>query len=156
MFKQILMTSVIGSSVLFTACTNMPDQGNTTVDVVQAQLLDRNWTVTYIGNTEIVKTSQAVQTLPSLMLESATQRFSGTDGCNRIMGSYQLTNKGLVFGQMASTRMACLNPSNQQVAAAYNEALAKVSAYQVYHKTLKLLDRHGNVVMQLSSPAPLR
>jgi heat shock protein HslJ len=69
MFKQILMASVIGSSVLFTACTNMPDQGNTTVDVVQAQLLDRNWTVTYIGNTEIVKTSQAVQTLPSLMLE---------------------------------------------------------------------------------------
>lgn len=43
MFKQILMASVIGSSVLFTACTNMPDQGNTTVDVVQAQLLDRNY-----------------------------------------------------------------------------------------------------------------
>ena len=36
------------------------------------------------------------------------------------------------------------------------EALTKVANYQVFGKTLKLLDRHGNLLIQFSSPVQPR
>ena len=38
-----------------------------------------------------------------------------------------------------------------QVTAKYNEALNKVAGYQVYDKTLRLLDQYGNPVLQFSA-----
>jgi len=55
---------------------------------------------------------------------------------------------------MAGTKMACLN--NDNLDQKFNEALAKVANYQVFGKTLKLLDRHGNVVLQFTSPVQPR
>lgn len=33
--------------------------------------------------------------------------FSGTDGCNRLMGSYELAGMTIELGDVAMTRMAC-------------------------------------------------
>jgi len=65
------------------------------------------------------------------------------------MGAYTAGHDTLQLSQMASTRMACMNSGgiDQQ----YNEALAKVTHYQVFGKTLKLLDRHGNLLIQFES-----
>jgi len=41
--------------------------------------------------------------------------------------------------------------NNDQLDQKFNEALAKVTHYQVFGKTLKLLDRHGNLLIQLES-----
>ena len=45
--------------------------------------------------------------------------------------------------------MACIN--NSAVPQQFQEALAKVTHYQVFGKTLKLLDRHGNLLLQFGS-----
>jgi|GEM_PF-285759 len=37
----------------------------------------------------------------------ADNRLAGSNGCNRVMGSYKLSGEGLSFSQLASTRMAC-------------------------------------------------
>ena len=42
-------------------------------------------------------------------------RVSGSDGCNRLTGTYQLNADRVTFGQMAGTQMACLNPSGTEV-----------------------------------------
>lgn len=34
-------------------------------------------------------------------------KISGFDGCNTLMGSWERTDAGVDFGQLASTRMAC-------------------------------------------------
>ena len=49
----------------------------------------------------------------------------------------------------ASTEMACLD--NEGLDQKFKEALSKVTHYQVYGKTLKLMDRHGNLLIQLES-----
>jgi len=45
--------------------------------------------------------------------------------------------------------MACLD--NNNVSQKFNQALDQVANYQVFGKTLKLLDRHGNVLIQFKS-----
>ena len=45
--------------------------------------------------------------------------------------------------------MACLD--NDGLDQKFKEALSKVTHYQVYGKTLKLMDRHGNLLIQLES-----
>lgn len=49
---------------------------------------------------------KAVTTQASLEF-LADNRLAGSNGCNRIIGSYALSGEGLSFSQLASTRMAC-------------------------------------------------
>jgi putative lipoprotein len=42
-------------------------------------------------------------------------RVSGSDGCNRLTGTYQIDGERVAFGQMASTQMACLISSGTEV-----------------------------------------
>ena len=70
------------------------------------------------------------------------------------MGSYEAGRDTLILSQMAGTKMACLD--NNNVSQKFNQALDQVANYQVFGKTLKLLDRHGNLLIQFSSPVQPR
>lgn len=146
MLKQLLLMATLGSAVIFTGCETMP----TSPQVVEnLQLLqNRTWIATQIGATAI-KTAPTANNIPSIQFDGATLRVSGSDGCNRIMGTYVAAKDTLQLSQLGSTRMACLNNGN--VDRLYNEALSKVTHYQVFGKTLKLLDRHGNLLIQYES-----
>ena len=65
------------------------------------------------------------------------------------MGSYVVKKHEINLGQLASTKMMCQN--TVELSSKFNEALNKVAGYQVYGQTLKLLDRHGNPVLQFKS-----
>ncbi len=108
-----------------------------------ANLVQRTWTATQLGNS-MLNTAANRQNLPYLNFDAATQTVSGSDSCNRISGSYAAGRDTLQLGQLATTRMACLN--NNNLDQKFHEALNKVTHYQVYGKTLKLLDRHGNLL----------
>ena len=86
---------------------------------------------------------------PSIQFDAASKRVSGADGCNRIMGGYNAGKDTITFGPIAATQMACLN--NNGLERQYHAALEKVTHYQVFGKTLKLLDRHGNLLIQYES-----
>ncbi|CAB1208501.1 META domain-containing protein [Acinetobacter bouvetii] len=148
MLKKLLALGIIGSAMAFTGCTTTPNPSATIEAENLVQLQNRTWIATHIGNTEI-KTAPSAHNIPSLQFDAASKRVSGADGCNRLMGSYEAGRDTLVFGPLAGTRMACLDQNN--VAPQFNEALVKVANYQVYGKTLKLLDRYGNVVLQFKS-----
>ncbi|MHA3892719.1 META domain-containing protein [Acinetobacter sp. GXMZU3951] len=146
MLKKSLSVALLGSALLFTGCQSMSASSTTEVNNL-AQLQNRTWIVTQIG-AQMIKTAPTARNIPSLQFDEASKRVSGADGCNRIMGTYQATADTLVLSQMASTQMACIDSTipNQ-----FNSALANVTNYQVYGKTLKLLDRHGNLLIQLGS-----
>lgn len=146
MLKQLFVITALSSSLVISGCETVPPQDNVTTNLNQLQ--NRTWIATYIGNQEI-KTAPSAHNIPSIQFDAATKRVSGADGCNRIMGSYNAGKDTLTFGPLAGTQMACLN--NNGLDRKYNEALAKVTHYQVFGKTLKLLDRYGNPLIQYES-----
>lgn len=50
-------------------------------------------------------------------------RVSGSDGCNRITGSYELKGDSVTFGQMAGTQMECTTTG--EIERAFREALKR-------------------------------
>ena len=146
MLKKTLSVALLGSVMLFTGCQSTQTSSTTEVNNLQ-MLQNRSWIAIQIGS-QILKTNPSARNIPSLQFDEATKRVSGADGCNRLMGTYQATGNTLVLSQMASTKMACIDSTipNQ-----FNAALANVTNYQVYNNTLKLMDRHGNLLIEFAS-----
>jgi heat shock protein HslJ len=153
MLKKFFAVGILGTAIALTACQTAPNAASNIEAANLVQLQNRTWIATYIGNTEI-KTVATARNIPSLQFDAASKRISGADGCNRIIGSYEAGRDTLLLSQMAGTKMACLD--NNNLSEQFNAALAKVANYQVFGKTLKLLDRHGNVVLQFTSPVQPR
>src|SRR5512139_3738326 len=64
---------------------------------------------TYWRATELAGKAPASQNQsrePHLVFQSGG-RVTGSDGCNRITGSYELKGEGILFGPQAGTQMAC-------------------------------------------------
>jgi heat shock protein HslJ len=68
-------------------------------------------------------------------------RLSGSDGCNRLAGTYELNDDRVTFGQMAGTQMACLNPSGTE--APFRDALKSATRLTVAGDRLELFDATG-------------
>ncbi|WP_312180257.1 META domain-containing protein [Arthrobacter sp.] len=77
---------------------------------------------------------------PSLNLAS-DGRLSGTDGCNRLMGSWTLEDGTVVFSEMGMTMMAC--PDVDQWLGTAATAVAEAD-------TLRLYDAAGNEIGTLT------
>lgn len=142
MLKALISTSIVTASLLITACTTTPNSDQQAQNL--ALLQNKNWELTYIGATEF-KADPNARNNPSIQFGSDL-RVSGSDGCNRLMGQYAIKGQHITLGQLGATNMFCQN--TMQLAGQYTEALNRVKGYQVYNKTLKLLDQHGNRVLE--------
>lgn len=74
--------------------------------------LGGTWTVTTLNGAAVPASETARPA--QLIFETATGRISGFTSCNRLMGSYTASGNTLTFGQVASTRMACVGPNVEQ------------------------------------------
>ena len=155
MLKKYFGITLLGAMIALSGCETMPTQTSAgqISAINQANLVQRTWTATQLGNS-MLKTEANRQNLPYLNFDAATQTVTGSDSCNRLSGSYVAGRDTLQLGQLATTRMACLN--NNNLDQKFHEALNKVTHYQVYGKTLKLLDRHGNLLIQFETPTAAR
>lgn len=155
MLKKYFGITLLGAMIALSGCETMPTQTSASQisAINQANLVQRTWTATQLGNS-MLKTEANRQNLPYLNFDATTQTVSGSDSCNRINASYTAGRDTLQLGQLATTRMACLN--NNNLDQKFHEALNKVTHYQVYGKTLKLLDRHGNLLIQFETPTAAR
>lgn len=155
MLKKYFGITLLGAMIALSGCETMPTQTSASQisAINQANLVQRTWTATQLGNS-MLKTEANRQNLPYLNFDAATQTVTGSDSCNRLSGSYVAGRDTLQLGQLATTRMACL--SNNNLDQKFHEALNKVTHYQVYGKTLKLLDRHGNLLIQFETPTAAR
>src|SRR5262249_59074929 len=62
------------------------------------------WKLTRLGNAAVTVASQ--QQEPHLILNPASRRVSGSGGCNRLVGSYELQGDRLTLGPVAGPMMA--------------------------------------------------
>jgi heat shock protein HslJ len=112
-----------------------------------ATLENTDWTLISLGDNPIHAASKLQE--PHLLLTPESHRVSGSGGCNRIMGSYELRGKQLTFDKMASTMMACA--SGMDTERAFQDALAKVSAWKIAGHELELLDTGGHLLARFEA-----
>jgi len=74
-----------------------------------------------------------------LQFQSGNRVF-GSDGCNRITGTYQLTGEHVTFGQIAATQMACLDSTTEEP---FRKALSNASRLTIAGERLELFDAKG-------------
>jgi heat shock protein HslJ len=99
------------------------------------------------------------QTVPSagpsgrpaeLLLEPDQPRFSGSGGCNRLLGSLQLEGESLRFGKVAGTMMACPDET-MEFERRFVAALEKVRRWSIDKHSLLLQDSSGKTLMLLQA-----
>jgi copper homeostasis protein (lipoprotein) len=105
------------------------------------------WKLTRLGNMPVTVVSQ--QREPHFILNAETRRVGGSDGCNRLVGSYEVRGNQLTFGQMASTRMAC--PEGKDTEQAFLETLRHVHTWKIVRQHLELFDTAGTLVARFEA-----
>ena len=103
--------------------------------------LQGEWKLVSMGEMTITPEAQ-----PTLKLNISEMKVNGSDSCNTFMGSIKiLTDKELVFGDLASTLMLCVE--KMEVADAFGMAMQKVRQYQLKGDQLLLTDEQGGVLL---------
>ena len=113
-----------------------------------SELLNTYWKLIFLNDKEIVVSDN--QREPHIVL-NAEKRVSGSDGCNSLMGSYTLEGDKITLGELAGTKMACMEGAEQSQA--FNEALTKVAAYSLHSDQLELRDATGLVIARFKAVA---
>ena len=112
------------------------------------ELLNTYWKLIFLNDKEIVVSDN--QREPHIVL-NAEKRVSGSDGCNSLMGSYTLEGDKITLGELAGTKMACMEGAEQSQA--FNEVLTKVAAYSLHSDQLELRDATGLVIARFKAVA---
>jgi copper homeostasis protein (lipoprotein) len=112
-----------------------------------ATLENTPWKLTGLGNSSV--TAPSPQREAYLLLDPRDHRVSGSGGCNRLMGSYELNGEQLKFGQMAGTMMAC--PEGMETEQAFFKSLEQVTRWKITGQSLELFGSDGKVLAQFKA-----
>lgn len=111
-----------------------------------SNFLDTHWKLIALNNAEVVNSDNARE---AHLIFSEDNRVAGSDGCNRISGSYTRTDNQLTFNQMVATKMAC-EPANNS-ADVFSQALERVNNFVIHADQLELRDETGLVLARLQA-----
>jgi heat shock protein HslJ len=109
--------------------------------LVDAPLRGTYWKLVRLGDAPA--SVSAKQREAHLVFSADALRVAGSDGCNRVMGSFELDGDRLRFGAMAATRMACQDNVEQQQR--FHEVVQQVERYRIQGSHLEFLDGNGVV-----------
>jgi heat shock protein HslJ len=112
-----------------------------------ATLENTSWRLTSLGNTSV--SAPSPQREAYFILDPANHRVSGSGGCNRLMGSYELNGELLKFGQMAGTMMAC--PEGMDTEQVFLKSLAQVTRWKITGLSLEFFDSGGKVLAEFKA-----
>jgi putative lipoprotein len=83
------------------------------------------------------------------ILLGGTGRVGGSDGCNRLIGSYELTGDAIKFGALAGTQMACQNTADTE--RGLHKALSGATRWSIVGDRLELFDAGGGRLAQFEA-----
>jgi copper homeostasis protein (lipoprotein) len=98
------------------------------------------WGLTYLDSVALAQTEGHQE--PYLLISQDGTRFSGTMGCNRILGGLESDSTSIEFGPVASTMMAC-PPELAEREAKFAAALDAARRIDLMDQSLRLLDDAG-------------
>jgi putative lipoprotein len=105
------------------------------------------WKLVELGGAPVTVAER--QREPHFILHPADKRVSGSGGCNRFTGGYELQGYRLSFKQMAGTMMAC--PTGMDRERAFLDALQRVARTRIKQQQLDLLDASGGVAARFEA-----
>lgn len=75
---------------------------------------------------------------PNIEFNRDTKRVSGSGGCNRFSGTFEVNGSLLKFSPIASTKMACRDGDRQRVETTFLNLLQKTTRFEVEGNKLRL------------------
>jgi putative lipoprotein len=105
------------------------------------------WKLLRLGTDSITVSDRQAE--PHFMLHPGTHHVTGSGGCNRFSGSYNVAGDVLTFGEMVSTRMACAEGMESEQR--FLNALGMVNKWRITGERLELLDSGGTVLARFMS-----
>ena len=126
--------SLILGAVVLAFCLTTCGNARKTASNTSIELAGIHWKLIELSGAPVGTDQSAVE--PYIELDKYTHRFSGSAGCNRIMGSYQLKESGkIAFSQAAATQMMCIN---MQLENQFLKIFDLVERYKIEGDTLTL------------------
>ena len=125
-------------------------QGEGSKQKADAPLEKTEWRLVWLSRTKIE--AGTPQQMPYFQLDPDGHRVSGSGGCNRLMGGYELAGDHLKFTQMAMTRMACIHGGDTE--GNFSKALDQVTQWRIVKGKLLLMDADQHVVAKFSPYKP--
>ena len=109
------------------------------------------WWLTQL-NGQPVETGREPQRDPQVAFDRSSGRVSGSGGCNRLSGAFTRSGSALRIGQLASTKMACVDAARGDIEAQFLQALQTAATYRLAGpQQLVLLDEGGRTLALLAS-----
>ena len=132
---RLALTAVCAVAVGVAALTTVACTSPRSLETATHTLTATYWKLTTLGDTPVTVYEERE---PYMELQADPARVAGSDGCNRMMGSYTLDGAKIQFSKMAGTMMACVN--GMQQGAAFTRALSLATSWRVEGSTLTLFD----------------
>ena len=115
---------------------------------VSAPLGDSQWRVTHLGGVSVPAAADP-RRHPSLVFDMASQTFSGSSGCNRLVGHFTVDQASLTM-ESAGTLMACRDEAKTE--AALMAAIKATRSYRITGRVLELRDPKGVTIARFEAP----
>ena len=131
-------------------CPRVPGEATPRTPLVKPELRGTLWRLQALQDGSDPKLSEPPGRPAELLLATDSERMSGSGGCNRLIGGFQLSGEQLRFSRMASTQMACA-PSAMAFERRYGDALERVRRWSIDKRTLLLQDARGRTLLVFSA-----
>lgn len=90
----------------------------------------------------------------SVTMDFTAETFGGSGFCNQYGGRYRVTGNTIVLTDIASTMMACLDDSRNQLEQQHMVALGRVRTFVMKDQTLTLFDDTQQPILQFVRLSP--
>jgi heat shock protein HslJ len=128
--------SVVGSPILGqTAPAPSESRADAAPGASLPSVIETQWNLIELNGTAVNVPASEGQVY--IYLQQEGDKLSGSDGCNRFFGSYDLSGGSLQFHSVAQTMMACRGAFTEHEAE-FTEALKLVTSYQLADNVLQL------------------
>lgn len=138
---KCLLNFVIVLAVIFVGVlqTHVQDSGS--------ELFGKRWTLIEMEQRTFSTTE------PYLEFNREQNRVSGSGGCNRFSGAFEIEGSSMKLSRIVSTRMACINAERQRVETTFLRLLETITRFEVQGNTLRLF-ANDRPVLVLADQSP--
>lgn len=111
-----------------------------------AELVGTYWKLVRLAETAVLPIAEARE--PHVVF-NAEGRLSGSDGCNRLMGGYEVEGRRIELSELATTMMAC--PQGMEQADQFRAALGRAATYRIAGSHLELYNDDGDLLARFEA-----
>jgi heat shock protein HslJ len=90
---------------------------------------------------------------PNIEFDRDQKRVSGSGGCNRFSGAFEIDGAMIKFSRIASTKMACLDAEVQRIETKFLELLETTTRFEIQENTLRLYANDVSVLVLVDRAA---